>query len=106
MKNLIFLLMMGISGFSFSQEFTTYPNGLIYDEGTMNRLGVIVDSLNLKFRSCDLSKPYYSFANFLTGGTWRRFRNKYCGLRTQRLQIATKQTRVIDRNMGCSKLCE
>jgi hypothetical protein len=62
MKNLIFLLMMGISGFSFSQEFTTYPNGLIYDEGTMNRLGVIVDSLNLKFRSCDLSKPYYSFA--------------------------------------------
>ncbi len=43
-------------------EFPIHSNGLIYDEHTMNKLSVIVDSLNLKFRSCDLSHPYFSFA--------------------------------------------
>lgn len=42
-------------------EFITYDNGLIYDTRTMNRLSVIVDSLNIRFRTCDLSHPYYSF---------------------------------------------
>jgi hypothetical protein len=42
-------------------EFQTYQNGLIYNEATMHRLGAIVDSLNVKFRSCDLAHPYYSF---------------------------------------------
>jgi hypothetical protein len=37
-------------------EFKIHNNGLIYDDVTMARLGAIVDSLNLKFRSCDLSK--------------------------------------------------
>src|SRR5262245_25854000 len=50
-------------------EFEVYPNGLIYDEATMHRLGVIVDSLNVKFRSCDLAHPYHSlpqgFAYFI-----------------------------------------
>src|SRR5688572_12218802 len=50
-------------------EFKVHTNGLIYDETTMNRLGTIVDSLNVKFRACDLSHPYYSilqgFATFV-----------------------------------------
>ncbi|MFZ6010343.1 MAG: hypothetical protein ACOYXT_08330 [Bacteroidota bacterium] len=41
-------------------EFKIQPNGLIYDEATMNKLGSIVDSLNVRFRTCDLSHPYYS----------------------------------------------
>lgn len=41
-------------------EFTTYPNGLIYSEATMGKLHRIVDSLNLKYKSCELNRPYYS----------------------------------------------
>jgi len=58
-----FLLMLVVCGYCYGQnnEFQMYSNGLIYDESTMNRLGVIVDSLNIRFRSCDLSHPYYSY---------------------------------------------
>ncbi|SHG67586.1 hypothetical protein SAMN04488109_1355 [Chryseolinea serpens] len=57
-----FLLMLMVSRLGYGQmtEFKTYANGLIYSESTMQRLGTIVDSLNLKFKSCDLSRPYYS----------------------------------------------
>lgn len=41
-------------------EFETYTNGFIYSENTMNRLSRIVDSLNLKYKSCDRNKVYYS----------------------------------------------
>ena len=41
-------------------EFKVYPNGLIYSEYTMNKLNHIVDSLNLKFKSCDVNKRFYS----------------------------------------------
>lgn len=41
-------------------EFKTYSNNLIYSEATMSKLTHIVDSLNLKFKSCDLSKVFYS----------------------------------------------
>ncbi len=41
-------------------EFKTYPNGLIYSEATMGKLHRIVDSLNLKYKSCELNHPYYS----------------------------------------------
>ena len=41
-------------------EFKIHTNGLIYTDATMNQLGTIVDSLNLKFRSCDLAHPYFS----------------------------------------------
>jgi hypothetical protein len=44
----------------YSQEFQVYNNGLIYSEATMNKLQFIVDSLNLKFKRCDLYKKYYS----------------------------------------------
>lgn len=43
-----------------STEFKTYSSGLIYDHTTMTKLAAIVDSMNLKFRSCDLDHPYFS----------------------------------------------
>lgn len=45
---------------SFAQEFTTFKNGLIYNEKTMDKLGRIVDSLHLKYKTCDLTKVFYS----------------------------------------------
>lgn len=47
---------------SAQSEFTTYPNGLIYSEATMGKLHRIVDSLNLKYKSCELNRTYYSVA--------------------------------------------
>jgi hypothetical protein len=41
------------------KEFQVYSNGLIYDQATMKKLGHIVDSLNLKFKTCSLAHPYY-----------------------------------------------
>ncbi len=43
-----------------NNEFTTYDSGLIYSDLTMNKLSYIVDSLNLKYYSCELNKDYYS----------------------------------------------
>ena len=43
-----------------STEFPIYENGLMYDSTTMSQLTFIVDSLNVKFRSCDLHKTYYA----------------------------------------------
>jgi len=62
MKPYLFLL-TGLclsSLLSAQPEFTTYPNGLIYSEATMGKLHRIVDSLNLKYRSCELNRIYYS----------------------------------------------
>lgn len=62
MKNLIlFFLVIVLSHTSKAQqmEFTIHDNGLIYDESTMNRIGHIVDSLNIRFRTCDV-KNYTS----------------------------------------------
>jgi hypothetical protein len=41
-------------------EFMIYPNGLIYSEQTMTKLSHIVDSLNLKFKTCDFDKIFYA----------------------------------------------
>lgn len=46
--------------FNGQTEFETYKNGLIYSETTMNKLENIVDSLNLKYKVCDLNKVFYS----------------------------------------------
>ncbi len=48
------------TGKSYNGEFEVYSNGLIYSPHTMSQLTHIVDSLNLRFRRCDLSKPYLS----------------------------------------------
>jgi hypothetical protein len=57
-----FLLAISWCGYSQQTEFKVYDNGLIYSEASMTKLGHIVDSLNLKFRTCDIAHPYYSFA--------------------------------------------
>ena len=64
MKRQLVLILLTISWCSYSQqtEFKVYDNGLIYSEASMAKLGTIVDSLNLKFRACDLAHPYYSLA--------------------------------------------
>lgn len=42
-------------------EFATNPNGLMYNDNDMKTLRFIVDSLNLRFKSCDLNKTYYAY---------------------------------------------
>lgn len=76
MKRQIIFLSLMISWCSYGQhsEFQVYENGLIYSEVTMNKLGLIVDSLNLKFKTCDLSHPYYSLAQGMA--TRVKVRNK------------------------------
>lgn len=41
-------------------EFKTHKNGLIYSESTMSKLAHIADSLNLKYKACDLNQVFYS----------------------------------------------
>lgn len=41
-------------------EFATNTNGLMYSEADMRHLRHTVDSLHLRFRTCDLSKTFYS----------------------------------------------
>lgn len=41
-------------------EFEQHENGLIYSENTINQLKFIVDSFNVKFRSCEPSQTYLS----------------------------------------------
>ena len=58
--NLTLLFIFIINIFYCQREFKAYENGLIYNESTMNQLKLIVDSLNLKYKACDLDKVYYS----------------------------------------------
>lgn len=63
MKNLITLLVgfiFTLSIYCQNGEFKTYSNGLIYNEQTMSKLSHIVDSLNLKFKTCDFDKTFHS----------------------------------------------
>lgn len=61
-KGIILILIVFISQLSFGQsgEFEIQENGLIYDESTINNLKEIVDSLNLKFKVCDIDKRFNS----------------------------------------------
>jgi hypothetical protein len=60
LTTLIVGLFLTISAYCQDGEFKTYPNGLIYSEQTMTKLSHIVDSLNLKFKTCDFDKAFYS----------------------------------------------
>lgn len=63
MKNittLIIGLFCTISAYCQNGEFKVYPNGLIYSEQTMSKLGHIVDSLNLKYKNCNFNTVFYS----------------------------------------------
>lgn len=64
MKTNLTLVFLFAALFSFSQngEFKTYNNGLIYSENSVTKLKHIVDSLNLKFRVCNVNKKYKSVA--------------------------------------------
>lgn len=52
----------------FAQEFAENSNGLIYSDTTMGQLHRIVDSLNLRFKTCDLNPVYFAHAQ--TVGHW------------------------------------
>lgn len=43
-----------------NSEFKLHDNGLIYSDVAMGKLKHIADSLNLKFKVCDVNKKYYS----------------------------------------------
>jgi len=62
MKKLLTIALIGISGLLWGQrnEFKTYPNGLIYSGPTMEKLSVIVDSLDLMYKTCDFDPKYHS----------------------------------------------
>jgi hypothetical protein len=49
-------------------EFADQPNGLMYADSSMKKLSHMVDSLNLRFKVCDLSRTYYSNVQ---GTLWR-----------------------------------
>lgn len=59
-KILILFCIGAVQAIAQSNEFKIYKNGLIYSEETMSKLSHIVDSLNLKFKICDLDKTYES----------------------------------------------
>ena len=56
----MFLVSLPLSAIQSQSEFELHPNGLIYSESTIGKLSRIVDSLNLKFRRCELNKVYYA----------------------------------------------
>lgn len=57
--SLLFFVIINTS-LSGQPEFPVLENNLIYDAPTMLRLRTIADSLNLRFRTCEPSHPYYS----------------------------------------------
>ena len=57
---ILITLFLGLRTQAQSGEFVVHENGLIYDEQTMTQLSGIVDSLNLKFKTCDLDRTFYS----------------------------------------------
>ena len=61
MKNLITLivgLLITNAVLTQNEEFRVYSNGLIYSEHSMGKLAKVVDSLNLKFKTCDFDKIF------------------------------------------------
>lgn len=53
----LFFLCSHIAG---AQEFDRSDNGLMYSDGTIRKLKFIVDSMNLKFKTCDPARSYRS----------------------------------------------
>lgn len=58
--SILFLLVFGFTSYSQETEFGKTNNGLIYSDNTIKQLKFIVDSLNLKFKTCNLTTSYYS----------------------------------------------
>ncbi len=53
-------LFLAISTQAQQSEFMVYPNGLIYPDETMAKLSRIVDSLNLKHKTCNANPVFFS----------------------------------------------
>lgn len=67
MKPILLTVLLGISVCCNAQmpnntEFTIHSNGLIYSPDDMKVLGRLVDSLNIRFKSCALDRTYTSYA--------------------------------------------
>jgi len=58
--SLLTILIINVNVFAQENEFKVYDNGLIYSKEAISKLGYVVDSLNLKYKYCDLSKKFYS----------------------------------------------
>jgi hypothetical protein len=54
------ILCMSYCSYAQTSEFQKFDDGLIYDNGTIIKLKKTVDSLNLKFKSCELKTNYVS----------------------------------------------
>lgn len=64
MKRMIFPLIGIVLSLGATAQYTEFKqsqSGLIYSDTTVKQLKFIVDSLNLRFRICELNKDYYSF---------------------------------------------
>src|SRR6187402_3025978 len=63
MKLLLLFIGLAVTNYSSAQnnrgEFATNSNGLMYCDADMRQLRVIVDSLNLKFKTCPLNISFY-----------------------------------------------
>jgi hypothetical protein len=61
-KLLLILSTLFVNQLSFAQdsEFGHSKNGLIYSDNTIGQLKFIVDSLNIKFKVCDVNRIYYA----------------------------------------------
>ncbi len=59
---IICILLAAFAGGVAQNEFDIYKNGLIYNDTTIRQLRFIVDSLNLKFKVCDLNRQYFGKA--------------------------------------------
>ena len=94
LSTLIFGLTFSLCSLAQSPEFKTYSNGLIYSEETMTKLSFIVDSLNLKFKTCDFNKDFYSVQQVM---------GHYIYLDSGDLKSAKKD---IDQNISFQKFCE
>ncbi|MGL4630147.1 MAG: hypothetical protein ACRCVT_02980 [Leadbetterella sp.] len=57
---ILFFLFLWTNCLSQNNEFYRSQNGLIYSDSTIQKLKFIVDSLNLKFKVCELNRPYFS----------------------------------------------
>jgi hypothetical protein len=60
MKKIVlgFVILFFFQSFAQNPEFAKSSNGLIYSDNTIKQLKYIVDSLNIRFRACDLHKVY------------------------------------------------
>lgn len=79
---LLLLILLCTCGRAQSSEFEIHNNGFIYPEATMTDLGMIVDSLDLKFKQCDLNRVYrapaQAMANCYTikNADWEKVRDQ------------------------------